>query len=300
MELAAYLERIGYAGPVRPDVATLVALHRAHLQAVPYENLDVQLGRPLTIDPEAAIEKIVGRGRGGWCYEMNGVFGAALAQIGFEVTRMAGAANRELLGDIMAGNHLVLLVEIEGQPWIADVGFGDGSQDPFPLRPASMTVAGYPFRLETLDERWWRFHNHEFGGAKSFDFMVEPADPDLLAGRCEWLQYAPESHFVLNLVVQRYRGDTILQMRGRTLRTPSATCARTAATGRLRHATPAGRPRARRSSPSPTTTPSPIRTGSAKASVPSTPTSSPSRAGSSCRRRICRSTASPPRRPTTS
>ena len=219
MELAAYLDRIGYAGPVRADVATLVALHRAHLQAIPYENLDVQFGRPLTIDPEAAIEKIVGRRRGGWCYEMNGVFAAALSEIGFQVTRMAGAANRELLGDVVAGNHLVLLVEIDGHPWIADVGFGDGSQDPFPLRPASMTVAGYPFRLETLDQRWWRFHNHEFGGAKSFDFMVEPADPDLLAGRCEWLQYAPESHFVLNLIVQRYRGDTILQMRGRTLRT---------------------------------------------------------------------------------
>ena len=219
MDLAAYFERIGYAGPARPDLATLTALHRAHLQAVPYENLDVQLGRRVTTDPAAAYDKIVGRGRGGWCYEMNGVFAAALAQIGFKVTRMAGAANRELLGDIVIGNHLVLLVEIDGEPWIADVGFGDGCQEPFPLRAGELTVSGYAFRLETIDERWWRFHNHEFGGAKSFDFAVEPADPVLLAGRCDWLQYAPESQFVLNLVVQRFRGDTILQLRGRTLRT---------------------------------------------------------------------------------
>jgi N-hydroxyarylamine O-acetyltransferase len=82
-----------------------------------------------------------------------------------------------------------------------------------------MTVGGYAFRVEALDERWWRFHNHEFGGARSFDFVVEPADPELLAGRCQWLQYDPTSHFVLNLIVQRYRGDTILQLRGRTLRT---------------------------------------------------------------------------------
>src|SRR5579859_975233 len=218
MDPQAYFDRIGFAGEARPDLATLFALHRAHLQAIPYENLDVQLGRPLTTDPAAAFDKIVTRRRGGWCYEMNGLFGAVLSEIGFKVTRMAGAAMREIMGDIVIGNHLVLLVEIDGGPWIADVGFGDGSLDPFPLTPAAMTVAGYGFRLESMDEGWWRFHNHEFGGAKSFDFQVAPADPELLAGRCEWLQYAPESNFVLNAVVQRYRGDGILQLRGRVLR----------------------------------------------------------------------------------
>jgi N-hydroxyarylamine O-acetyltransferase len=219
MELAAYLDRIGYAGPVRPDLATLRGVHRAHLQAIPYENLDVQLGRRLTTDPAAAYDKIVRRGRGGWCYEMNGVLGWALGEIGFSVTRMAGAANRELLGDVVVGNHLVLRVEIDGEPWIADVGFGDGTLDPFPLRPAEMTVAGFPFTLEAMDEGWWRFHNHPWGGARSFDFQDAPADPELLAGRCEWLQFAPESNFVLNLVAQRYRDETILQLRGRSLRT---------------------------------------------------------------------------------
>ncbi|MFL5296487.1 MAG: arylamine N-acetyltransferase family protein [Phenylobacterium sp.] len=218
MELAAYFERIGFAGPARPDLATLRALHRAHLLAIPYENLDVQLGRPLTTDPAAAYDKIVRRGRGGWCYEMNGLFGWALEQVGFAVTRMAGAANRELLGDVVAGNHLVLLVQVEGEPWIADTGFGDGSIEPFPLRVQAMTVDGFPFRLEPLDDRWWRFHNHPNGGAKSFDFVVEPADPALLDGRCQWLQYAPESGFVLNLVAQRHRSGGILQLRGRVLR----------------------------------------------------------------------------------
>jgi N-hydroxyarylamine O-acetyltransferase len=218
MDLKAYFDRIGFEGEVRPDLATLVALHRAHLQAIPYENLDVQLGRPLTTDPAAAFDKIVGRRRGGWCYEMNGLFGTVLSEIGFKVTRMAGAAMRELLGDIVIGNHLVLLVELDGQPWIADVGFGDGALEPFRLRPGALEFAGYSFQLEAMGEGWWRFHNHEFGGAKSFDFQVAPADPDLLSGRCEWLQYAPDSHFVLNAVVQRYLGETILQMRGRVLR----------------------------------------------------------------------------------
>jgi N-hydroxyarylamine O-acetyltransferase len=219
MELSAYLERIGYAGPVSADAATLKALHRAHLLAIPYENLDVQLRRPLTTDPAAAYDKIVRRGRGGWCYEMNGLFGAMLEAVGFDVMRMAGAANRELLGDLVIGNHLVLRVQIAGATWIADVGFGDGTIEPFQLKPAAFEVEGFPFRLEALDARWWRFHNHPNGGAKSFDFALEAADPQLLAGRCEWLQYAPESSFVQNLVAQRFRRGAILQLRGRTLRT---------------------------------------------------------------------------------
>lgn len=219
MELAAYLDRIGYAGPVEPTLATLRAVHRAHLLAISYENLDVQLGRPVSTDPAAAYDKIVRRGRGGWCYEMNGLLGWALEQVGFSVMRMAGAANRELLGDIMIGNHLVLLVNLRAEGrWIADVGFGDGSIEPFPLCEWEMAVEGFPFSLEALDARWWRFHNHPNGGAKSFDFVVEPADPELLAGRCDWLQYAPESGFVQNLVAQRFRGGKILQLRGRVFR----------------------------------------------------------------------------------
>jgi len=218
MDLQAYLDRIGFTDPVRPDAATLRALHRAHMQAIPYDSLDVQFGRPVSLDPAAAYEKIVVRGRGGWCYEMNGLFGAMLQKVGFKVTRMAGAAMREQRGDFMIGSHLVLLVELPQGPWIADVGFGDGALEPFPLAAGPLVFEGYDFRLEALDDRWWRFHNHEFGGAKSFDFVVEPADPALLQEKCDWLHDAPESPFVQNLICQRYRGDEIRQLLGRTYR----------------------------------------------------------------------------------
>ena len=220
MDLATYFERVGFTGEARPDLATLRALHRAHLLTIPYDSLDVQFARPVSLDPEAAFDKIVRRRRGGWCYEMNGLFGGVLEAIGFGVTRMAGAAMREVRGDFMIGSHLVLLVEVEGEagPWIADVGFGDGALEPFPLAPAPLAFEGYDFRLETLDESWWRFHNHELGGAKSFDFQVAPADPDLLAQKCAWLQTAPDSPFVQNLICQRYRGPEILQLLGRTFR----------------------------------------------------------------------------------
>ena len=77
--------------PIATDLATLKALHRAHLLAIPYENLDVQMGRRRTTSPAEAYEKIVGEKRGGWCYEMNGTFGWALKEAGFKVTRLAGA-----------------------------------------------------------------------------------------------------------------------------------------------------------------------------------------------------------------
>jgi N-hydroxyarylamine O-acetyltransferase len=220
MELAAYFDRIGYAGSARPDLATLQAVHRAHLQAIPYDSLDVQLGRPLTIDPAQAYDKIVRRGRGGWCYEMNGLMGWALGEIGFSVTRMAGAAMRELRGDSTIGNHLVLRIDLPGEPtpWIADVGFGDGILDPFALRPADLVAEGHRFRLEEMDEGWWRFHNHQFGGAKSFDFTLPPADPAVLGAQCTSLQSAPDSPFVMNVICQRWRGGEILQLLGRTYR----------------------------------------------------------------------------------
>jgi len=219
MDLNAYLDRIGHAGEVRADAATLGAVHRAHLFAIPYENLDVQFGRRLTPSPEAAFDKLVTRRRGGWCYEMNGLFGAALDAMGFSVTRLAGGVRRDLMGDAMVGNHLVLKVDLDDGPWIADVGFGDGALEPFPLREGAFSSGGFDYRLEALDERWWRFHNHALGGAPSFDFATEPADPALLAERCEWLQTWPESPFVLNATAQRHRPGEILVLRGRVLKT---------------------------------------------------------------------------------
>ena len=217
MDLQAYFDRIGYRGEARADAATLVALHRAHLLAIPYENLDVQLGRPVTTDPHAAFEKIVVQRRGGWCYEMNGLFGLALEAIGFRVTRLAGGVLRSAMGEVMVGNHLVLRVDLD-ETWIADVGFGDGAFDPFPLREGALIAGGFECRLEQVDAKWWRFHNHAFGGAPNFDFTTSAADPALLAGQCQWLQTSPESHFVLNATAQRHRPGEILVLRGRILK----------------------------------------------------------------------------------
>jgi N-hydroxyarylamine O-acetyltransferase len=107
MNIEAYLARIGLRAPVEPNLAGLQALHRAHLPAIPYENLDVQLGRPVTIARPPIFDKIVTRRRGGWCYEMNALLGWALGELGFKVTHATGPVMREAAGEINAGNHLV-------------------------------------------------------------------------------------------------------------------------------------------------------------------------------------------------
>ncbi|WP_310542901.1 arylamine N-acetyltransferase [Phenylobacterium sp.] len=217
MDLDAYLARIGYAPTPRPDLETLTAIHRAHLLAIPYENLDVQLQRPGDVSVQHAFDKLVTRRRGGWCYEMNGLLGWALDEIGFKVTRMAGAVGRTERGEISHGNHLVLRVDLD-RSYIADVGFGDGVLEPVALAAGPMTVADYDFRLEKLDADWWRFHNHALGGAPYFDFTEAAASDIALNTTCQWLRTSPDSIFTQFPTVQRHTPDGLVIILGRTLR----------------------------------------------------------------------------------
>jgi len=215
--LADYFARIGYSGTPRVDVETLVALHRAHLTAIPYENLDVQLGRPVTRDIAGIQAKLIHGRRGGWCYEMNGLLSWALEEIGFSLTRLAGGVMRAVAGDQQIGNHLVLLVHLD-RPWLADVGFGDGLIDPVPLQEGPITQGFLNFRLERLDQRWWRFHNQPHGGAASFDFAEEAGDPALLDFKCHRLQTDPASNFTLNAILQRRTALGVDAITGRVLK----------------------------------------------------------------------------------
>jgi N-hydroxyarylamine O-acetyltransferase len=222
LDLSAYLQRIRFAGSVRPDLATLKAIHRAHQYAIPFENLDVQLRRPIVMDLEASYDKIVGRRRGGWCYEMNGVMEWALTEIGFEVMRLGAGVMRERAGDAQLGNHLCLLVGLE-QPYLVDVGFGGSLAEPLPLRASERADRPYRLGLSELDQGYWRFAEVAHGDAFSFDFRVAAADEALLARKCQWLQTDPASPFIQNLVVQRRTVDTHLSLRGRVLATIHAT-----------------------------------------------------------------------------
>lgn len=222
MDVGAYLNRIALSGPLPPTLDTLRRVHAAHLRAIPYENLDVQFGRPVTIDRPAIYDKIVNRRRGGWCYEMNGLLGWALDQLGFKVTRATGAVMREMFGEPTEGNHLVLRVELAEGVYLADVGFGDGPVEPIRIVEGDFVSGGLPFSVSRVDDHWWRLRNHPWGGAPNFDFNLAAADESKLAARCHQLQTAPDSHFVLNLFCFRFRENSIVSVRGRVVRTVTA------------------------------------------------------------------------------
>ena len=128
--VARYLDRLGFVGEPRVDLDTLVALQLAHLRAVPFENLDVYAGVDVTVDPEDAFAKILDRNRGGWCFELNGAFALLLEALGFDVTRLGAAVLLD--GPTVVIDHLCLEVTLD-EPYLVDVGFGDGFVLPIPL-----------------------------------------------------------------------------------------------------------------------------------------------------------------------
>jgi N-hydroxyarylamine O-acetyltransferase len=220
-DVRRYLERVGLPGTHPPVLETLVALHRAHLLAIPYENLDIHLGRRLSLDPDATFRKLVVERRGGWCYEMNGLFGRVLESLGFDVRYVSGAVGRAVRGDAVEGNHLVLLVTL-ARAWIVDVGFGDGFLEPLPLEPGEYRQGFLAYRVACHGERWV-VHNHEFGGADAFDFTLAPRALGDFERQCDELQTSPESGFVKASVCQRFVPGGLVTLRGVVLRHVTAT-----------------------------------------------------------------------------
>lgn len=214
MDLSAYFDRIGYRGAARADLETLAGVHRAHTYSIPFENLDVQLGRPPSRAPEAVFEKIVRRRRGGWCYENNGLLAGALEAIGFRVRRLAAGVGRAQMGAAAVGNHLTLLVDFEGATYLCDAGFGNALIEPVLLADGSFSVGPFASRIESVGEGWRRFSN----GADifdSFDFHSDVDDDALLGAQCAYLGRDPRSPFVLNAVVQMWRDGGHHTLRGR-------------------------------------------------------------------------------------
>lgn len=124
IDFQAYLNRINYTGPLTPSLSTLSALQKAHLYAVPFENLDIHLRRPIVLNPAQIAHKIVEEKRGGFCYELNGLYYELLKHLGFTVRRISGRVfnpQRELGPEF---DHLAIIATIKGQEYLTDVGFG--------------------------------------------------------------------------------------------------------------------------------------------------------------------------------
>lgn len=220
-QMDAYLARIGVERPLSLDIKSLSKLHRAHLLSFTWEALDAFMGWPSSIAPASAFAKMVEGRRGGWCYEMNGLFGAALATLGFRVTRLCGGVDREKLGDIAIGNHLTLRVDLD-RPYLAEVGVADAIVEPVPLVIGPISQRGFNFSITPSDGGWLRFNNHVRGMARSFDFRRDHSDEATMAATHGWLMQDPGSPFTNALAVVRHTADGYVALQNDCLRRVTA------------------------------------------------------------------------------
>lgn len=186
----AYLDRIGYTGPVEPTAGTLAALHRAHMLAVPFENLDIHLGVRNVLDFEHVFDKVVRRRRGGWCFEVNGLFALLLEHLGYRVARCAAGVVRSDEPPMPDFAHLTLRVDID-EPWLADVGFGDSFTEPLRLEDdGDQLRAGKAYRLERGGGRVTLLQE----GSPQYAFTLTPRRMPQFQRMCDALQ-TPPGHF---------------------------------------------------------------------------------------------------------
>ena len=174
-----YLARIGAVS------SSLRDLHRQHLLTVPFENLDIHRGRPIVVDEDAFVRKIVDERRGGFCYELNGAFAWLLRELGFDVTFLSGRVPTADGGVGPPFDHMALLVTIGGVRWLADVGFGD-----FSLHPLNLDGDNGEFEI-VRGEEWGVRRN----GKTEYLFSLEPHELHEFAPMCDYQQFDPRSSF---------------------------------------------------------------------------------------------------------
>jgi N-hydroxyarylamine O-acetyltransferase len=195
VNVPAYLERIGYSGPLDASVETLRSLHLANLYTVPFENLDIVQGRPIALGNAELFDKIVTRRRGGFCYELNGIFYALLRELGFPVTMLSAEVAREAGGFSPEFDHLALRVDLD-EPRLADVGFGDGFRLPLALNAdAQQDQDGRVYRIVEDGEYRVLQRRDPDCWTSQYRFTVSPRALEDFAERCRFHQTSPESHF---------------------------------------------------------------------------------------------------------
>ena len=212
IDLDAYFARIGYSGPREPTLETLRAIHALHPATIAFENLDPLLGRRVRIDMGSIQRKLIASGRGGYCYEMNGLLAGVLRTLGFQVT---GLSARAIFGQAPGSSprtHMLLKVETEEGPHIADVGFGSRTLSA-PLRLDSLDTQATPhgvFRL-TRDNTHFEEQTSIEGEWKTlYRFSLEEQTAKDYEVTNWYHSTHPDSPFTNRLMVSRFDGDRCL------------------------------------------------------------------------------------------
>jgi N-hydroxyarylamine O-acetyltransferase len=186
--LQEYFDRIGYRGDAKADIATVTGMMRCQLFSVPFENLDVQAGKVISLEPEEIVDKIIGRKRGGYCFEVNGLFAMALQALGIPYQFVAA---RPMIYPVRKPRtHVAIVVKADGEEWLCDLGFGSyGIRAPLRLNllDAEIEQDFDTFKLSKTNEREFLLQALVEGKwADQFAFDLTPQ---------EWIDFAPANYF---------------------------------------------------------------------------------------------------------
>jgi arylamine N-acetyltransferase len=223
---AAYLRRIGVDPGLPPDLETLRYVHRAHLDAVPYENLGIMLanllgGTPPSTATGDCVARVATVGRAGYCFHQNAALGAGLEALGFDVDRRHGHVwTQPEHRDGPELNHLVLVVSglptdaNPGGRWWPDAGLGEGFRDPVALVDGDVEEAGFTYALEGVGPDGWSFTNSSGGTFRGIEVTSRPVGHDDIAAAHVVLSTPPDGVFSRVLVVQRRQDAHYDSLRG--------------------------------------------------------------------------------------
>ena len=223
LDLDAYMRRIAYSGPTEPSEATLTDLYRAHLRVIPFENLDVLLRGRVDVDLESIQDKIVFRGRGGYCYEQAQLFGAVLERLGFGVERLLARVGPDG-GPARPRTHLTLRVRAGQNVWLADPGFGSSPPAPLSLRRyrsgGPQEVDGWIYDVTPDEEHGqevWKLREYQAGEWVTLhrwdDTKVQPVDVVLSN---HYTSTHPDSWFTRQPIIVMRDPDAIRSLLGRS------------------------------------------------------------------------------------
>lgn len=206
IDLDAYCERIGYAGPREPTLEVLRALQALHPAAIPFEAIDVLTGVGVDLSPQAIDAKLIGARRGGYCFEQNNLFARALQALGFQVEALIARSRwARPLDEVRPRTHMALRVTVEGEPWLADVGLGictltapvrldQAGAQPTLFDPVRLVPAGEELRLEVQLSGEWH---------PVIDINLSPQLPADFVSANWFTSTHPESQFRRHLIVSR-------------------------------------------------------------------------------------------------
>lgn len=219
MDINLYLKRINYSGEITPSLEVLNELQKSHLMAVPFENLDIH--NNVKIDLYNSFDKVVRKNRGGFCYELNGLFYALLKESGFKVKMVSARVYMDGKGYGAEFDHMVVIVFLNGSIYLADVGFGDFTTYPLKIETdTDLTDPAGVFRIEQFDKDYYAVKKKDPGGTyvQKYIFSLKERRLEDFFDMCIYHQTSSESHFTQNRLCSLLTDNGRITLTGNTLK----------------------------------------------------------------------------------